>query len=141
MGFFCPKLFLVAYMFLNMEQRVAKMGIFDFLLGTIGYMCQVINNHTTNAHTNAISSPHHWPSYSMNRPQDAHPQQERMPPFFFSTLSHGVKKTLAGSRQPHMELTRSNKPFHSSQQLGYHKKKIEENFLPYPWSTFTPTSP
>ena len=38
MGFFCPKLFLVAYMFLNMEQRVAKMGIFDFLLGTIGYM-------------------------------------------------------------------------------------------------------
>ena len=38
MGFFCPKLFLVAYMFLNMEQRVPKMGIFDFLLGTIGYM-------------------------------------------------------------------------------------------------------
>ena len=41
MGFFCPKLFLVAYMFLNMEQRVAKMGIFDFLLGTIGYMCNL----------------------------------------------------------------------------------------------------
>ena len=39
MGFFCPKLFLVVYMFLNMEQRVPKMGIFDFLLGTIGYMC------------------------------------------------------------------------------------------------------
>ena len=39
MGFFCPKWFLVAYMFLNMEQRVPKMGIFDFLLGTIGYMC------------------------------------------------------------------------------------------------------
>ena len=37
MGFFCPKLFLVAYMFLNMEQRVPKMGIFDFLLGAIGY--------------------------------------------------------------------------------------------------------
>ena len=38
MGFFCPKWFLVAYMFLNMEQRVTKMGIFDFLLGTIGYV-------------------------------------------------------------------------------------------------------
>ena len=41
MGFFCPKLFLVAYMFLNMDQKVAKMGIFDFLLGTIGYMCDL----------------------------------------------------------------------------------------------------
>ena len=38
MGFFCPMLFWVPYMFLNMEQRVAKMGILDFLLGTIGYM-------------------------------------------------------------------------------------------------------
>ena len=38
MGFFCPMLFWVPYMFLNMEQRFAKMGIFDFLLGTIGHM-------------------------------------------------------------------------------------------------------
>ena len=42
MGFFCPMLFWVPYMFLNMEQRVAKMGIFDFLLGTIGYMCPLV---------------------------------------------------------------------------------------------------
>ena len=41
MGFFCPMLFWVPYMFLNMEQRVAKMGIFDFLLGTIGHMCNI----------------------------------------------------------------------------------------------------
>ena len=39
MGFFCPMLFWVPYMFLNMEQRVAEMGILDFFLGTIGYMC------------------------------------------------------------------------------------------------------
>ena len=38
MGFLCPKLFLVANMFLNMEQRVPKMGIFVFLLGTIGHI-------------------------------------------------------------------------------------------------------
>ena len=38
MGSFCPMLFWVPYMFLNIEQRVGKMGIFDFLLGIIGHM-------------------------------------------------------------------------------------------------------
>ena len=47
MGFFCPMLFWVPYMFLDMEQRVAKMGIFDFLLGTIGYMCATLGSHTS----------------------------------------------------------------------------------------------